>query len=112
MPYTGARAWEAEGARIALISCLTCGAAIVLDRDDREDPIALHDQWHAAPPTPEDKPKPGEAKCPWCEAGWERSQQVVMGRLALWHVKEGAPMMHRLCLYQVSGVRATTEDAK
>lgn len=44
--YTAPRAFAAEGARVALVSCLRCGAALLLDPDDEEDAIVLHDDWH------------------------------------------------------------------
>jgi hypothetical protein len=47
-PITGARAFEAEGARIALCSCRICGAALVLDPGDTESVIELHVAWHLA----------------------------------------------------------------
>lgn len=45
--YTGTRAWAAEGARVALVTCLRCGAAILIDPSDKVDPLALHDAFHA-----------------------------------------------------------------
>ncbi|MBT2266415.1 hypothetical protein [Rhodococcus erythropolis] len=37
----------AEGRRIGIMSCLTCGAAILLGTTD-EDFGAIHSAWHAA----------------------------------------------------------------
>lgn len=45
-PITAARAFEAEGARIALCSCRICGAALVLDPGDDESVIERHVAWH------------------------------------------------------------------
>ena len=44
--FTVPRALPAEGARIALVTCLRCGAALVLDPDDNEDVLELHRRWH------------------------------------------------------------------
>lgn len=46
-PYwTNATAFEAEGARVGLVTCLMCGAAVLLDPRDDKDPVALHTLWH------------------------------------------------------------------
>lgn len=37
---------EAEGARVALMTCLLCGAAILRDPRDEEDAANIHDRWH------------------------------------------------------------------
>jgi hypothetical protein len=47
-PITAARAFMAEGARIALCSCRICGAALVLDPGDQESVVELHVAWHLA----------------------------------------------------------------
>jgi hypothetical protein len=44
--YTGARTIVAEGARVGVITCRECGAAIVLDPDDDFDPAERHADWH------------------------------------------------------------------
>lgn len=44
--FTGYRPVPAEGARVGIMSCLTCGAAIVLDPADAIDMPALHTAWH------------------------------------------------------------------
>jgi hypothetical protein len=44
--FTKYRPVAAEGAVIGLMSCLACGAAIVLDPSDRTDMGKLHYQWH------------------------------------------------------------------
>lgn len=44
--FSAATAFEAEGVRAGLVSCLTCGAAILLDHRDRVDVLALHAGWH------------------------------------------------------------------
>lgn len=46
--WTGYRAFTAEGARCALTTCLRCGAAVLIDPADADDPMTLHEQWHAA----------------------------------------------------------------
>jgi hypothetical protein len=43
---TGARALAAEGARVALVTCTRCGAAILLDPADDFDPVERHREWH------------------------------------------------------------------
>jgi hypothetical protein len=45
---TGSRAFSAEGARIAVMSCLACGAALVIDPGDDVNVAAIHREWHAA----------------------------------------------------------------
>jgi hypothetical protein len=45
-PITAARAFEAEGARIAVCSCRICGACLVLDPADEESVIERHVTWH------------------------------------------------------------------
>lgn len=47
-PITSARAWTAEGARVALVSCTVCGAALLLDPDDRIGVVEVHVAWHLA----------------------------------------------------------------
>lgn len=45
--YTDATAFDAEGARVGVVTCLVCGAAILLDpRDTGPDLLALHAEWH------------------------------------------------------------------
>lgn len=44
--YTPPRHFTAEGARIALVTCLDCGAALTIDPDYFVDVKALHDAWH------------------------------------------------------------------
>ncbi len=44
--YTGFCAWDAEGARVAVVTCLRCGAALLLDPRDEEDPKTLHNAFH------------------------------------------------------------------
>lgn len=39
-------AFAAEGARLGITSCPTCGAAIVLNQFD--DNLKIHDDWHAS----------------------------------------------------------------
>lgn len=45
-PITSARAWAAEGARVAIVSCRRCGAALLLDPGDEEPVVELHVAWH------------------------------------------------------------------
>jgi hypothetical protein len=47
LELTGARAVPAEGARVGFVSCLRCGAALLLDPDDSDNVIELHREWHA-----------------------------------------------------------------
>ena len=44
--YTFAAMLSAEGGRVGIITCLWCGAALLLDERDSEDPKELHDRWH------------------------------------------------------------------
>lgn len=46
MPFTKATAFEAESARVAIITCVVCGAAILLDPRDDVNMRDLHDAWH------------------------------------------------------------------
>jgi hypothetical protein len=46
--FTDARAVAAEGARVAFVSCLRCGAVILIDPADDEDMAAIHKHWHLA----------------------------------------------------------------
>jgi hypothetical protein len=46
--YTDVTAWVAEGARVGLMTCLTCGAAILLDPREGRDAVQLHSEWHDA----------------------------------------------------------------
>lgn len=68
--YTQLRIVAAEGARIGVLICRRCGAAVVLDPSDKFGADTLHDTWHAelaealahgmarVPPKP-DAPEPG-----------------------------------------------------
>jgi hypothetical protein len=47
-PITPARAWQAEGARVALVSCVICGAALLLDPGDPISAVEVHVGWHLA----------------------------------------------------------------
>lgn len=44
------RPWAAEGARVALVTCSLCGAALLLDpadeREGRPSPLDLHREFH------------------------------------------------------------------
>lgn len=44
--YTPLRIVAAEGARIGIVICRRCGAAIVLDPLDKFGADDLHDAWH------------------------------------------------------------------
>ena len=44
--YTRATIINAESARVGISTCLTCGAAILLDPRDQVDARALHTKWH------------------------------------------------------------------
>lgn len=40
-------AWAAEGARVGIVTCLRCGAAILLDpRESSVDALSVHRTWH------------------------------------------------------------------
>jgi hypothetical protein len=45
---TPARAWSAEGARVAIATCLQCGASLLLDPSLDFDVVARHADWHEA----------------------------------------------------------------
>lgn len=48
--YTSIRAVPAEGNRVGLCSCLTCGSCLVLDSYDVKkgvNVIEIHDNWHS-----------------------------------------------------------------
>lgn len=45
--YTAVRAWSAEGARVGLVTCMDCGAALLIDPSDEGfNVIEQHDRWH------------------------------------------------------------------
>jgi hypothetical protein len=46
-PYSGPVVWVAEGHRLGIIPCPTCGAAIVLDPHADDNPPQRHNDWHA-----------------------------------------------------------------
>jgi len=48
--YTPARAFSAEGARVAIVTCRTCGAAILIDPGDNEPAVDIHTRWHKEHP--------------------------------------------------------------
>lgn len=43
--FTAATVVAAEGARVGLVTCSACGAALLLDPD--VDVLAAHRRWHA-----------------------------------------------------------------
>lgn len=45
--YTEATVIEAEGARVMLVNCMNCGAAILIDPRDRFSMKDIHDRWHS-----------------------------------------------------------------
>ena len=46
--FTSATMIEAEGARIGIVTCKECGAAIMLDPRDTIYPLRQHHEWHKA----------------------------------------------------------------
>jgi hypothetical protein len=44
--FSSGTALSAEGARVALVSCERCGAAILLDPRDETGRMQQHLQWH------------------------------------------------------------------
>lgn len=44
--YSEYVAWAAEGRRVAIVTCMQCGASILLDARG-PDAVAIHDAWHA-----------------------------------------------------------------
>jgi len=49
--YTPAREWTAEGARVGLVTCEMCGAAVLLDPGDKISATDRHTTWHFPLPT-------------------------------------------------------------
>lgn len=46
-PYTGVRQWEAVGAWIGVVTCMTCGAGLIVDPGDEGlNVFKIHDRWH------------------------------------------------------------------
>lgn len=43
---SGVRAIQAEGARVGIVTCKACGAALLLDPADAFDVFAMHNAWH------------------------------------------------------------------
>lgn len=46
--FTPVRAVVGEGARVGFVTCLNCGAALLIDPADERDALGLHRDWHAA----------------------------------------------------------------
>lgn len=44
--FTSATVWSAEGARVGLVTCTRCGAAVLLDPRDTFQPQVRHREWH------------------------------------------------------------------
>lgn len=42
--YSSATAWPAEGDRVGIVTCLTCGSAVFLSMV--ADSFAIHNEWH------------------------------------------------------------------
>jgi hypothetical protein len=42
--YSDATAWPAEGGRVGVVTCLTCGAAVFLSM--QADAMEIHRSWH------------------------------------------------------------------
>lgn len=51
--YSSATGWLAEGARVGIVTCLTCGAAVFLSMD--APALRLHTEWHQAPASEADR---------------------------------------------------------
>jgi hypothetical protein len=45
--FTPPRALAAEGARCGLVTCLWCGATLLLDPDSEMNVLVMHAEWHA-----------------------------------------------------------------
>ena len=45
--FTGYRAFSAEGARVGIVTCKTCGAALLIDTSDDFDAVQIHHDWHS-----------------------------------------------------------------
>jgi hypothetical protein len=43
---TSMRAVPADGARVGIVSCLECGAALLIDPADSDNVVALHRDFH------------------------------------------------------------------
>lgn len=50
MTYTDAAMIQAEGARVGIVTCTQCGAAIIHDPRDKRDATKTHDNWHDMQP--------------------------------------------------------------
>ena len=37
---------HAEGARVAVVTCRLCGAAVLIDPREKVDPVKLHSDFH------------------------------------------------------------------
>lgn len=48
--YTRATVITAEGARVALVTCLRCGASLLLDPREGVSVMEIHDRWHGGRP--------------------------------------------------------------
>ena len=44
--YTPATAFNAEGARVGVVTCKICGASIFLDEREEVNPLQIHIDWH------------------------------------------------------------------
>lgn len=46
--YSPYREAEATGSRIGIMTCLRCGATVVIDPGDLEQATTIHDRWHSS----------------------------------------------------------------
>jgi hypothetical protein len=46
--FSAATVWPAEGARVGIVTCDDCGAAILVDPRDTTNRPDQHAAWHAA----------------------------------------------------------------
>ena len=54
--FTAATVLVAEGARIGIVTCKECGAAVIIDPRDTINALRQHHDWHAlATPSEESK---------------------------------------------------------
>ena len=46
--YGQSTVFHAEGSRVAIVVCMLCGAAILIDPREKVDAPGLHRAWHSA----------------------------------------------------------------
>lgn len=44
--FTNARPFAAEGARVAIVTCKSCGCALLIDMSDDFNVLETHAEWH------------------------------------------------------------------